>query len=154
MANTNFENFFNHIWDNNIDLIEADFYLKILTAILYLGRHQISRGDDKITFNFYQIRELLNLDDSVSINQQIKRAIFQLYFKPFKYYKLINNCSWYLRVIREIVKPSDDDEFIKEWDVIIDDVLLEHVHQSYFKINICLVINSKRRNEIILHFTI
>ena len=35
MANTNFENFFNHIWDNNIDLIEADFYL-ILTAILYL----------------------------------------------------------------------------------------------------------------------
>ena len=36
MANTNFENFFNHIWDNNIDLIEADFYLKILTAILYL----------------------------------------------------------------------------------------------------------------------
>lgn len=103
MANTNFENFFNHIWDNNIDLIEADFYLKILTAILYLGRHQISRGDDKITFNFYQIRELLNLDDSVSINQQIKRAIFQLYFKPFKYYKLINNCSWYLRVIRGLL---------------------------------------------------
>ncbi|SHJ14355.1 hypothetical protein [Lutispora thermophila] len=133
MANTNFENFLEQIWDKKIDLSEADFNLKTLTAILYLGRYQINRGDDRITFNFHQIRELLNLDDSVPINQQIKKAIFQLYFKPFKYYKLIGNCSWYLRVIRGIMKSSDDTEFKKEWAVIIDSVLLEHILQSYFK---------------------
>ena len=133
MANTNLENFFEQIWDKKIDLSEADFNLKTLTAILYLGRYQINRGDDRITFNFHQIRELLNLDDSVTINQQIEKAIFQLYFKPFKYYKLIGNCSWYVRVIRIIMKSSDDTDFKKEWGVIIDSVLLEHIFQSYFK---------------------
>ncbi|HHV99245.1 MAG TPA: hypothetical protein GXX36_06695 [Clostridiaceae bacterium] len=131
MNNTNFKNFFKKVWDNSNILIDADnFNLKILTAILFLGRHQIELGEE-ITFNLNQIRKLLGLEGSIYTYCRIENAIF--YFKiNFYKCKLKNNRERIAHAIKAFEKPMNDIYFNKEWRVEIDSVLREQIIQLYF----------------------
>lgn len=131
MDSSNFEIFFKKVWDKSYVLIDADeFNLKILTAIIFYGRHQIKLGEE-ITFNLKQIRELLGFEDSIYTYHRIENAIF--YFKiNFYKCKLKNNRERIAHAIKAFEKPMDDINSEKEWRVEIDSVLRERILQSNF----------------------